>query len=274
MTGTDEHGAKIVEAAEAHGTSPLEWTDRTSARFVEAWKRLNISNDDFIRTTEPRHHAVVQEFSSSGSTTTASSSWRNTPACIAVSCEDYYTADQLLSMENAPCTGARRDRDAGGQFHFFRLSAPSNNGCSTITTPTSTSSVRRRSATKAAWDSMRGGLNEGGLHPSTSFRWGVASCLGTTGIVFYVWYGTLINYLTVASYGSDPGTVRLAVGERRITFDRQGHSEVPLLYGGLAMCMAASIDPPQEIFVHGLSAHGRSRSSAQTMIQSGVSRAG
>ena len=62
MTGTDEHGAKIVEAAEAHDTSPLEWTDRTSARFVEAWKRLNISNDDFIRTTEPRHHAVVQEF--------------------------------------------------------------------------------------------------------------------------------------------------------------------------------------------------------------------
>ena len=62
MTGTDEHGAKIVEAAEANGTTPKEWTDRTSARFQEAWKRLNISNDDFIRTTEPRHYAVVQQF--------------------------------------------------------------------------------------------------------------------------------------------------------------------------------------------------------------------
>ena len=62
MTGTDEHGAKIVEAAEANGTTPQEWTDRTSARFVDAWRRLGISNDDFIRTTEPRHDAVVQQF--------------------------------------------------------------------------------------------------------------------------------------------------------------------------------------------------------------------
>ncbi len=62
MTGTDEHGAKIVEAAEANGTTPQEWTDRTSARFVEAWRRLDIANDDFIRTTEPRHYEVVQQF--------------------------------------------------------------------------------------------------------------------------------------------------------------------------------------------------------------------
>ena len=62
MTGTDEHGAKIVEAAEANETTPKEWTDRTSARFVEAWSRLDISNDDFIRTTEPRHYEVVQQF--------------------------------------------------------------------------------------------------------------------------------------------------------------------------------------------------------------------
>ena len=62
MTGTDEHGAKIVEAAEANETTPKEWTDRTSARFVEAWSRLDIANDDFIRTTEPRHYEVVQQF--------------------------------------------------------------------------------------------------------------------------------------------------------------------------------------------------------------------
>ena len=62
MTGTDEHGAKIVEAAEANATTPREWTDRTSARFVETWSGLEIANDDFIRTTEARHYAVVQEF--------------------------------------------------------------------------------------------------------------------------------------------------------------------------------------------------------------------
>ena len=62
LTGTDEHGDKIARAAEANGVSPQEWVDRTSARFVEAWATLNISNDDFIRTTEPRHHRAVQHF--------------------------------------------------------------------------------------------------------------------------------------------------------------------------------------------------------------------
>ena len=52
LTGTDEHGAKVAEAAEEHGVTPREWTDRTSARFSEAWEGLNVSNDDFVRTTE------------------------------------------------------------------------------------------------------------------------------------------------------------------------------------------------------------------------------
>ena len=62
LTGTDEHGDKIARAAEAHGVSPAEWVDSMAGRFVEAWDGLEISNDDFIRTTEPRHHRAVQQF--------------------------------------------------------------------------------------------------------------------------------------------------------------------------------------------------------------------
>jgi methionyl-tRNA synthetase len=62
LTGTDEHGDKIARAASEHGVEPQEWTDRTSARFIEAWRGLDISNDDFIRTSEPRHHKAVQSF--------------------------------------------------------------------------------------------------------------------------------------------------------------------------------------------------------------------
>ena len=58
LTGTDEHGLKVQRAAEEHGLSPQEHADRTSARFREAWDLLDISYDDFIRTTEPRHHHV------------------------------------------------------------------------------------------------------------------------------------------------------------------------------------------------------------------------
>jgi methionyl-tRNA synthetase len=61
LTGTDEHGDKIVQAAEAAGTDPKSYADRISALFRDTWPKLNISHDDFIRTTEPRHIRVVQE---------------------------------------------------------------------------------------------------------------------------------------------------------------------------------------------------------------------
>ncbi|MFH1134540.1 MAG: methionine--tRNA ligase [Pseudomonadota bacterium] len=61
LTGTDEHGDKIVQAAAAQGVEPREYVDRISGLFRETWPGLNISNDDFIRTTEPRHINVVRE---------------------------------------------------------------------------------------------------------------------------------------------------------------------------------------------------------------------
>ena len=60
LTGTDEHGDKIAQAAAAVGETPQAYADRISAVFRETWRRLGIGNDDFIRTTEPRHKAVVQ----------------------------------------------------------------------------------------------------------------------------------------------------------------------------------------------------------------------
>lgn len=61
LTGTDEHGSKIQEAAEKNGITPKEQCDATVARFIELWKKLEITNDDFIRTTEERHKIVVQK---------------------------------------------------------------------------------------------------------------------------------------------------------------------------------------------------------------------
>ena len=61
LTGSDEHGQKIQEKAEAEGIKPIEYTDKIVAGFQNLWKLLNISNDDFIRTTQPRHEKVVQE---------------------------------------------------------------------------------------------------------------------------------------------------------------------------------------------------------------------
>lgn len=60
LTGTDEHGDKIVKAADKNGAQPQEYTDRVSAMFKSSWKELGITNDDFIRTTEDRHKKTVQ----------------------------------------------------------------------------------------------------------------------------------------------------------------------------------------------------------------------
>ncbi|TVR00604.1 MAG: methionine--tRNA ligase [Desulfovibrionales bacterium] len=62
LTGTDEHGDKIVQAADAHGTTPLEYVDTISAEFRKLWDALGFEYDDFIRTTEPRHRQRVQQF--------------------------------------------------------------------------------------------------------------------------------------------------------------------------------------------------------------------
>jgi methionyl-tRNA synthetase len=61
LTGTDEHGAKIAQAAEAAGVAPSEFVQNVAGSFRDLWKRLLITNDDFIRTAEDRHKKVVQE---------------------------------------------------------------------------------------------------------------------------------------------------------------------------------------------------------------------
>ena len=63
LTGTDEHGQKVLNTATANGTSPQEWCDKlVEDAWKPVWKSLNIANDDFIRTTEPRHMERVQRF--------------------------------------------------------------------------------------------------------------------------------------------------------------------------------------------------------------------
>src|SRR5262245_35933206 len=59
LTGTDEHGEKIETTAATHGMGAKEWADKTVVRFHQAWKRMEISNDDFIRTTDARHESFV-----------------------------------------------------------------------------------------------------------------------------------------------------------------------------------------------------------------------
>ena len=210
MTGTDEHGAKIVEAAESNGMTPKEWTDSTSARFQEVWRRLDISNDDFIRTTEPRHYAVVQKFLQriydNGYIELAPYS-----GLYCISCEDYYTEDQLVDG-NCPVHG-RPVVEMQEDNYFFKLSAFEQRLLDYY--DAHPDFVRPASKRNEALGFIRSGLRDVSI-TRTSFTWGVP-VPWDSGHVFYVWYDALINYLTVAGYGSDPHAFAARAGERRIT---------------------------------------------------------
>ena len=260
MTGTDEHGAKIVEAAEANGTTPKEWTDRTSARFVEAWRRLDISNDDFIRTTEPRHYAVVQQFLQriydNGFIELAPYS-----GLYCVSCEDYYTEDQLVDG-NCPVHG-RPVVEMQEDNYFFKLSAFEQRLLDYY--DSHPDFVRPASKRNEALGFIRGGLRDVSI-TRTSFTWGVP-VPWDSGHVFYVWYDALINYLTVAGYGGDPATFASRWGAAHHLIGKDILKFHCVWWP--AMCMAAGIDPPAEIFVHGYLLMGGQKL-GKTMIAAGL----
>jgi methionyl-tRNA synthetase len=125
LTGTDEHAPKVAEAAVAHGVSPLAWANQNAAAFQDAFAAFGISNDDFIRTTQPRHVERVQEF--------VSALIRSGDAYLGryegwydAGQEEYVPDARAAALEfRSPVTGrplVRREQES----YFFRLSAYAN----------------------------------------------------------------------------------------------------------------------------------------------------
>ena len=119
LTGTDEHGQKVEKAAHAKGETPLELADRVVKRFQSLWEKLNISNTDFIRTSQERHKLAVQEvfrdIEAKGDIYLGEyEDWYCTP------CETFWTETQLL---DGCCPDCGRQTDKlKEQSYFFRMS--------------------------------------------------------------------------------------------------------------------------------------------------------
>jgi len=123
LTGTDEHGQKVADAAAKNGQSPQEWTDAKSQQFRDAWAALDIHYDDFIRTTEPRHYESVQKF--------LTAIYDNGyiykdvyKGLYCVSCEDYYTIETSV---DGKCPIHGRDLIEMEEENWFFASARSKN---------------------------------------------------------------------------------------------------------------------------------------------------
>ena len=259
LTGNDEHGQKVARAAEQHGLSPQEWTDQLAPRFLSAWADLDIANDDFIRTSEPRHHLAVQKFL--GQIYENGFIYKDTyRGLYCVACEQYYGEDELLDGGLCPIHRTPVE-ELEEENYFFRLSAFEQQLIEWYeANPTA---VVPESKRNEALRFVEGGLRDISI-TRTSIDWGV-SVPWDEKHVFYVWYDALINYVTAIGYGEDESrfetwwpAVHHLIGKEIIRFH---------CVWWPAMCMAAGIDPPAHIQVHGWLLVGGEKMSKSSLNQ-------
>ena len=198
LTGSDEHGLKIQKKAEEAGVTPIEYTDKIVAGFQNLWKRLSISNDDFIRTTQKRHERVVQEI------------FRRIYAkgdiykgeykgLYCTPCESYWTEHQL--DENGCCPDCHRPvQEVAEEAYFFKMSKYQDRVLQYIEEhPDFIQPVSRRNE---MINFIKQGLDDLCIS-RTSFNWGIPVPIDPKHVI-YVWFDALTNYLTPIGYLDDP----------------------------------------------------------------------
>src|SRR6266436_459683 len=242
LTGTDEHGQKVEQSARLAGISPQQFTDRISDAFRDMTRLLDISNDDFIRTTEPRHvrgvQVLWQELERRGEIYLGRfAGW------YSVRDEAFYDEGELVDGK-AP-SGAEVEW-LEEENYFFRLSAWQDRLLAYY--DANPDAVAPRSRRNEVVSFVRSGLRDLSIS-RTSFSWGIP-VPGNPRHVIYVWLDALMNYISALGYPETEtpdfsaywSCVLHIVGKDILRF----HA----VYWP-AFLMAAGLDPPRRIFAHG-----------------------
>ncbi len=264
LTGMDEHGEKVAEAAEKNGfDSPQAWCDSMEPAFADLWRTLEISNDDFIRTTQPRHIAGVQKLlkvllDRGYIYKDAYDGWYCRPD------ETYFTETQVHHHEEerraageAPadpehplCPDCDRPLERiQEESWFFKLSAFEQPLLDFYKAhPDFIQPETRRNEVVSF---VKGGLKDLSISRST-FDWGVPFPFDEKHVA-YVWVDALINYLTAVGYGAE-GTE--AADELAFRWPAQTHvigKDIIRFHCVIwpALLMAADLPLPEHVFVHG-----------------------
>lgn len=197
LTGTDEHAQKVADAALKAGKTPQQFVDDISQRFVECWRFLDISNDDFIRTSEPRHKVVVEEvfrrLQSRGDIYTGQyEGW------YSVADETFYRNSDVEDGR-AKETGATVER-VTEQNYYFRLSAYADPLLAHIEAhPDFLLPDTRRNEAVAF---IKAGLRDIPISRRNT-GWGIPAP-GDSSQTVYVWFDACINYLTATGWPDSP----------------------------------------------------------------------
>lgn len=197
LTGSDEHGQKIEQKAEEQGVTPIEYVDKIVAGFQNLWKRLNISNDDFIRTTQKRHEKVVQEvfkrIYEKGDIYKG-----EYKGLYCTPCESFWLERQLVDGKCPDC--GREVKEVAEEAYFFKISKYADRLLEYIeANPDFIQPVSRRNE---MINFIKQGLEDLCIS-RTSFDWGIHVPIDEKHVI-YVWFDALTNYLTPIGYLDDP----------------------------------------------------------------------
>ncbi|MCG0277350.1 MAG: methionine--tRNA ligase [Thermanaeromonas sp.] len=243
LTGSDEHGQKIQRKAREAGLEPQAYVDRIVATFKELWRRLDISYDDFIRTTEERHKKVVQElfrriYEKGDIYKSQYEGWYCTP------CETFFTERQLKDG-NCPDCG-RPVELVKEESYFFRMSKYADRLLKYI--EEHPEFIQPPSRRNEMINFIKGGLEDLCIS-RTTFDWGIPVPIDPKHVI-YVWFDALTNYISALGYGTDdeslfkkfwPAAVHL-VGKDIVRF----HTVI-----WPTILMSAGIELPKKVFGHG-----------------------
>lgn len=248
LTGTDEHGQKVMNTAAKNEISPQDWCDRlVKDAWLPNWDALNIANDDFIRTTEPRHMERVQRFLSGLKDQGYIYSGKyEGPYCI--DCEEFKLPGDLVDNK-CPVHG-RPVEMVSEENWFFKLSAFVPQLIERYKNDPST--CEPASARNEVLSFLEGGVSDLSISRST-FDWGIPVPWDLNQVI-YVWFDALLNYATAVGLGDDPDS------EGGKKFAATWPADVHLVGKDIlrfhaviwpAMLMAAGIDVPKKVFAHG-----------------------
>jgi len=200
LTGTDEHGQKIEEAAKSRGKSTQAYADEISATFKNLWDDFSISYDKFIRTTDADHMTGVQKaFSVMHKNGDIYKDTYKGHYCI--SCETFFPTIQLVDDEFCPECG-KSTTIVEEESYFFKLSAYEDKLLAWYND--NPDCILPRSKRNEVIRFVEGGLQDLSI-TRTSFDWGVKlpEHLNDPKHVMYVWLDALMNYVTALGYGTD-----------------------------------------------------------------------
>ncbi len=243
LMGMDEHSQSVIQAAAAGGVAPAEWVERMAARFADFWRRLECSNDDWIRTTEPRHHAAVAALLQAIRERSPDDLFQGEyQGLYCNGCEEFKTEAQIISgrciehptLELVPT----HERN-----WFFRLSSYGERLLALIGSGELAvePQIRRNEVVR---------LIEGGLQDVSVSRqrleWGIPFP-GDPQQTVYVWFDALINYLTASGY-PEAGYQRLWPADVHVI--GKGITRFHCVIWP-AMLLAAGIALPRKVWAHG-----------------------